>query len=53
MLVLNEYRVVSALFTLKALSESTAKQWMKQIASAQVSPCKRVRACTVEWWVDS
>ena len=46
-IVLNEYRVVSALFSLKAHSESTAKQWMEQIATAQVSFASTC-ACTIE-----
>ncbi len=35
-LVLNEYRVVSTWFTLKAHTELVASEWMKQITAAQV-----------------
>ena len=36
MLVLNEYRLITEFFTLKADSEVIAKEWMKQINAAQV-----------------
>ena len=44
--VLNEFSVLSALFTLKAHSPDIAKEWSDQITSAQVREYKTIYAHT-------
>lgn len=49
-MVLNEFSVLSALFTLKAHSPDIAKEWSDQITSAQVRrEYKTMHAHTHKW----
>lgn len=47
-MVLNDYRVLADIFTLKAHSADIAQEWMDQIAAAQVSSvCYNAKATPI------